>query len=124
METEVIGASDYLPRILRATRFMAAQRRPIKHKIFHQDNESAIRMERHRMKSCGEKSCHIHICYFFIKDVVRRENVKIQHCKTENMIADFFTKPLQGSLFMKMRDMIMGITIMTPEERVRKDIPI
>ena len=26
------------------------------------------------------------------------------------MIADFFTKPLQGKLFRKFRDIIMGIT--------------
>lgn len=26
------------------------------------------------------------------------------------MLADFFTKPLQGALFVKLRDVIMGIT--------------
>jgi hypothetical protein len=35
------------------------------------------------------------------------------------MIADFFTKPLQGKLFAKFRDVIMGIThfstLVTPE---------
>jgi hypothetical protein len=37
------------------------------------------------------------------------------------MIADFFTKPLQGGLFKYMRDMIMGITDLPIEERVEKD---
>ena len=34
------------------------------------------------------------------------------------MIADFFTKPLQGGLFKKLRDMIMGQTPYPTEERV------
>ena len=31
------------------------------------------------------------------------------YCPTESMIADYFTKPLQGALFFKLRDAIMGI---------------
>ena len=34
------------------------------------------------------------------------------------MIADFFTKPLQGNLFRKFRNFIMGITSSLNEERV------
>ena len=34
--------------------------------------------------------------------------VDIQYCPTEAMIADFFTKPLQGQLFKKLRDVIIG----------------
>ena len=34
------------------------------------------------------------------------------------MIADHFTKPLQGLLFRKMRDIIMGLTTFPEEERV------
>ena len=32
----------------------------------------------------------------------------MQYCPTEQMLADFFTKPLQGSLFRKFWDVIMG----------------
>ena len=34
--------------------------------------------------------------------------MEIKYCPTENMIADFFTKPLQGALFNRLRDVIMG----------------
>ena len=40
------------------------------------------------------------------------------HCPTERMIADYYTKPLQGSLFRKMRDIIMGHIAFPDEERV------
>ena len=33
----------------------------------------------------------------------------IVHCPTNLMISDFFTKPLQGALFRKFKDVIMGI---------------
>ncbi len=32
----------------------------------------------------------------------------IVYCPTHEMLADFFTKPLQGSLFRKFRDVLLG----------------
>ena len=34
--------------------------------------------------------------------------MSIQYCPTGDMVADFFTKPLQGTLFRKFRDLIMN----------------
>ena len=34
------------------------------------------------------------------------------------MLADYFTKPLQGSLFRKMKDSIMGVISFLVEERI------
>ena len=77
-----------------------------------------MRLESNRLKSCGKQSLHIDIRFLFIKDVLKRENIELRHCPTERMIADYFTKPLQGSLFQKMRDVIMRITSFPVEERV------
>jgi hypothetical protein len=38
----------------------------------------------------------------------------IEHCPTEDVLADFFKKPLQGSLFRRMRDRIMNIDPSSP----------
>ena len=38
------------------------------------------------------------------------------------MLADYFTKPLQGGLFNKLRQYIMGETIIPAEERVGTNI--
>jgi hypothetical protein len=38
--------------------------------------------------------------------------VAIQYCPTKEMVADYFTKPLQGELFYKFRDQIMGVVPM------------
>ena len=42
-------------------------------------------------------------------DRVDSKELNIAYCPTEEMVADFFTKPLQGKLFYFLRDLIMGI---------------
>ena len=54
----------------------------------------------------------------FIKDVLKREKITVAHCPTESMIADYFTKPLQGKLFTTLRDTIMGLIPYPTKERV------
>ena len=46
--------------------------------------------------------------------------MELKHCPTKDMIADFYTKPLQGKNYYKMRQMIMGHVTMPAEERVGK----
>ena len=45
---------------------------------------------------------------FYDKYLVDRGDVDVECCPPEKMIADFFTKPLQGSLILKFREDIMG----------------
>jgi hypothetical protein len=109
-EAELVGASDYLPNTLFIKLFMEAQGYPIDKAIFYQDNESAIKMEENGKASCSQRSRHIDIRYFFITDHVRRDDILITHCPTADMLADFFTKPLQGALFRKFRSILLGYT--------------
>ena len=109
-EGELVGASDYLPNVIWTKMFLEEQGYEIKDNVFYQDNKSTILLEQNRRNSCGPKSKHIHIRYFFIKDRIKTEKMRIKHWPTDVMIADFFTKPLQGSLFRKFRDVILGLT--------------
>jgi hypothetical protein len=107
-EAELVGASDYLPYPIWAKKFLSAQGYELKENVFYQDNQSTIRFEKNGRRSCGPNSRHIDIRYFFIKDRLGLEDIDVQHCPTEQMLADFFTKPLQGSLFRKFRDVVLG----------------
>ena len=98
-EAELIGTSDYLPHTLYVKMFMEAQGYPIEATIFYQNNESAIKVECNGKASSSQCSRHIDIHYFFITDHSKCCNIAILHCPTEDMLTDFFTKPLQGSLF-------------------------
>jgi len=65
-------------------------------------------MKKNGRNSCTGNSRHIAIRYFFVKDRVDKGEFTIDYCSTECMLADFFTKPLQGALFVKSREVIMG----------------
>ena len=75
---------------------------------FFQDNEAAERLEKNGRASSSQKTRHIDIRYFWMKDRIKTEYLSIVHCPTEIMLVDFFTKPLQGSLFRKFRDVLVG----------------
>lgn len=126
-EAEVVGASDYLPNNIWARNFMGAQGYDILENSVMQDNQSAMRLEMNGRVSAGQKSRHIDIRYFFIKDRINNKELAVVYCPTEAMLADFYTKPLQGALFRKFRSVILGhepITVLQsdpladPEERV------
>ena len=87
---------------------MEAQGYVMNKSYFEQDNESAIKLERNGRMSAGPKSRHVNIRYFWIKDRTKANGIQIRHCPTVQMLADFFTKPLQGALFTTFRDVILG----------------
>jgi hypothetical protein len=69
-----------------------------------------------------------------MKDRVQAKSINVQHCPTAEMLADFLTKPLQGGLFRKFRDVLLGYQhvsslqvhnndVVSPEERVGERDP-
>jgi len=54
--------------------------------------------------SSSKRTKHLDIWYFFVKDQIKCGEVNVACCPTENMLADFFTKPLQGAAFEKCTD--------------------
>ncbi|MEL7342602.1 MAG: Ty1/Copia family ribonuclease HI, partial [Bacteroidota bacterium] len=102
-EAEVVGVSDYLPYTLWTQMFLEEQGFELLRNVVYQDNESAMRLEQNGRASAGQKSRHIHIRHFFVTDRVKAGDVQIVHCPTLSMLADFLTKPVQGSLFRKFR---------------------
>jgi hypothetical protein len=109
-EAEIVGTDDVMPQILWTLYFLEAQGYKIKDNTLYQDNKSSILLETNGRGSSGKRTRHIDVRYFFIADRVKSGEIKIEHCPTGIMIADYFTKPLQGALFWKLRDMVMGNT--------------
>jgi hypothetical protein len=110
-EAELVGVDDVLPQALWTKYFMEAQGYGVT-TILNQDNQSTIKLSENGKSSSGQGTRHINIRYFFITDRVTRKEVAIQYCPTGEMVADYFTKPLQGELFYKFRDLIMGVVPM------------
>jgi hypothetical protein len=61
-------------------------------------------------RSCGQRTRHINIRYFYITDKIRDGTVVVTYCPTKEMILDYFTKPLQGFLFRQHRNAIIGVS--------------
>ncbi len=110
-EAELVGVDDVLPQALWTKYFMEAQGYGVS-TILNQDNQSTIKLSENGKASSGKGTRHINIRYFFITDRIARKEVAIQYCPTKEMVADYFTKPLQGELFYKFRDQIMGVVPM------------
>jgi hypothetical protein len=110
-EAELIGIDDVLPQALWTKYFLEAQGYGTD-TLLHQDNQSTIKLSENGKASSGKGTRHINIRYFFITDRIARKEVAIQYCPTKEMVADYFTKPLQGELFYKFRDQIMGVVPM------------
>jgi len=65
------------------------------------DNESAIKISQNPVQHSRTK--HIEIRYHFLRDHVLKEDIVISHVKTEDQLADIFTKPLDERRFSALR---------------------
>ena len=108
-ESEVVGVYDYLPNMLWHAHFLAAQRGKDVNTVLHQDNTSAMLLEKNGRGSSTKRTKHMDVRYFYIADCIARGEVSLKHCPTTEMLADFFSKPLQGQLFFKFRALLMNI---------------
>ena len=69
------------------------------------DNQSVLALL--KANHAGVKGTkHLKVRYFFIRQHVLSEEIELVWCKTKDMLADIFTKPVTGQLF---KDMIARI---------------
>ena len=121
-EVELVAASELLPQMLWTGHFLLEKGYELKESTLFQDNTSAIQVENNRRASAGQRSRHISIRSFFIKDRTDKGEVTIVYCQTDEMIADFYTKPLQGIKFTKFRELIMGTIAMSIETDSKESV--
>ncbi len=116
-EAELVGVNDVMPQALWTRYFIEAQGYEVTDNVILQDNQSAILLEKNGRASSSKRTRHINIRYFFVADRVARGEVSIAYCPTQEMLADFFTKPLQGSLFKTFRNQIMNYNPVTDSDQ-------
>ena len=72
-----------------------------------QDNQSCMALIA-RGRSGAERTRHIQIRYFWVKERVDRGEAKIEYLRSEDMYANVLTKPLQGAQFVRERGCLTG----------------
>ena len=100
-EAEVVGADDVMVHLMWMKHFLDAQGYEAKQTILYQDNTSAMLLEKNGRESSGKRTRHINIGYFHIKDRIKNGDLEVKCCPTDEMVADFMSKPLQGKPFRK-----------------------
>ena len=108
-EADLVGADDVTTQILWTKHSMEAQGYMIEEIILYQDNKSTILLQENGRKSAGKQSRALNVRYFFLTDQVKKGNLRITYCPTNDMTADYMTKPLQAKKFRKFQAEIMGL---------------
>ena len=108
-ESEFVGVSDYLSYAIWLLYFLEDQGYNVSKKVLHQDNQSTIKLLKNGKKLAGTRSRHIETRFFWSTDRLKNHNIKVIHCPTSLMLADFFIRPLQGTLFKYMHNVAQGI---------------
>ena len=61
------------------------------------DSKSAIELAKNPVHH--ERSKHIDVRFHFIRECIKRKDIKMVHVPSRDQIADIFTKPLPKQLF-------------------------
>ena len=104
-EAELVGLSDSVSQSIHMRNFLIAQGYTMGPVIVHQDNLSCMALIK-KGGPCSERSRHINIRYFWLCSKVDNGEILIVHLGTELMFANVLTKPVQGSSFIRERDML------------------
>ena len=107
-EAELVAVDDVSNMMLWTNYFLEAQGLDV-NCLLKQDNKSSMLLLKNGKASSSKRTRHINIRYYFLQDRIENGEIKLVHCATDDMVADFFTKPLQGSKFRKFRKIIMNL---------------
>jgi hypothetical protein len=119
-ESEPVGVDNMMPIIVWSCCFLMAQGYGVTQNLLLQDNKSSMLLEKSGKASSFKCTHHINIQYFFIADTANMKEVEIEWCPTKEMVADFMTKPLQGSHFRRLCNLIMGMASIKKDKNPSK----
>ena len=94
--------------------------------ILFYNNRSMMLLAKNGKASSTKHTKHINIRYFFITNQIAKGDLTVEWCPTREMVGDYMTKPLQGALFHKFHDQIIGMVsvqdpcTITPKKKVNK----
>ena len=66
------------------------------------DNESAVKLANNPVQHSRTK--HIYIRHHFLRDHVAKNNISLEGVRSEDQLADIFTKPLDEATFCRLRN--------------------
>jgi hypothetical protein len=105
-EAELVTLSDAVSLAAYNVNFLKGQGYDVSATLM-QDNMSTMKLAQNG-RSTSDRTKHVDVRYFFVKQYLDNGVMKIEHCPTKQMISDILTKPLQGESFRLLRDLLLG----------------
>jgi hypothetical protein len=105
-EAEIIGLSEGLNHALWARNMLNDLGVGLREMAIYQDNESCLHIMNNGRNN-GQRTKHLDVRFFHAMECVKNGEIKLIYLPTADMVADFFTKPLSGELFYKLRNKIV-----------------
>ena len=106
-EAELVALSDCANQALYLRNFLIQQGYQCGPVTVYQDNLSCMALVE-RGRSGAERTRHIDIRYYWLKERVSKGEAIVKHMGTVDMFANMLTKPLQGQQFINEREGITG----------------
>ena len=118
-EVKLVGVDDVMTFVIWAQYLFQEQTKDLpdssklkdlgNNNIIEQDNSSAIQLEQNGKWSSTKQTRHINIRYFYVTDKVENGEVSIIYNPDHGMVSDYLRKPLQGQLFAKHCNALLGL---------------
>lgn len=108
-EAELVALSDGSTYLIWFRQLLEKQGYNLETSVIFQDNKSVMEM----LKENGTNSLrtrHINIRYYFIRDRIKSNELKLEYLNTQDMIADMMTKPLNGSIFNRLVGRMLDVS--------------
>jgi hypothetical protein len=106
-EAELVALSDMCGKVIWHREFLVAQGMNPPPARVYQDNMSTMSLIKNGA-STSDRTRHVAIRYFWVKDRISTKEIEVIYCPTEDMIADILTKPLVGEQFIKLRNLLLN----------------
>ena len=108
-EAKLVRLDDVLTRWIWTRYFLKEHGYEIHDKVIYQDNYSVIKLEKNVRRLSSKRTIHISIIYYFLTDMITKQEASVEFCLTLEKIRDYFTKALQRSQFCHFRNIIIGV---------------
>jgi hypothetical protein len=108
-EAELVALDDVISKIVWTKLFLQEQGVHNIKTVIMRDNQSSMKLENKGKLSSGKRNRHFNIKYFYITDLIEKKEVETRFCTTNNMTADYLTKPVTGGRFHQFRREILNV---------------
>ena len=100
-EAELVGVDDSMALVVWCRNFLKAQGLEVTDNVVHQDNQSAMLLERNGRTSSGRRMRHIDTRCYFVTDRIKQGDLRVEYFPTDNMLG--------GCKFRKFQRIILNL---------------